>query len=515
MIETELKLQLPDGTGRGDIAAVLSRLQPGRRGRGSRQELRSTYFDTEECSLRDRGIALRVREAGPRNIQTLKAPSSGLPGLQTYREYEADLPNGYPSLAKLGNRVLANELRAAVWPRLKPMFRSEIDRRLWHIVVQGAQVEVVWDRGLIRAGDREEAVNELELELKSGRPESLFKIAEELLEVVPFRLGFLTKAARGYALASGASPQPAKATAITLNDNDTVATAFEKIVVNCLEQIHANERAILHGQSDEGIHQFRVGLRRLRAIVGTLRRFIDDGVHASWSVDLRWAQRACGPARDLDVLIANTLTNLERYSVGDTALRRFVGMAEEARQDARRQAIQALHNPRYAAMQLQIYRALGDGHWRRAEAAQVLDSPVRAFAVGQLQSRYKRTRRLGNRWAELEMVDLHRLRILGKKLRYVALAFGSLFEAKPTNRFLGRLSDIQDCLGVLNDGLVGRQLARDVAGTAVAPDVLEASELQRVLGMIEGWQSRAVHDRLGDLERVWTEFAEAKKFWRL
>lgn len=515
MIETELKLQLPDGTGRGHIAAVLSRLQPGRRGRGSRQKLRSTYFDTEDLSLKDRGIALRVREAGPRNIQTLKAPSAGKPGLQTYREYEADLPNGQPSLVKIGNRALASELRTAVWPRLKPLFFSEIDRSLWHIDTQGAQVEVAWDRGFIRAGDREEAVNELELELKSGPPDCLFKIAEELLDIMPFQLGHLTKAARGYALAAGTSPQPAKAPAISLHATDTVATAFEKMVVNCLDQIHANERAILHGQNDEAIHQFRVGLRRLRAIVGSLRQFIDDGVHATWSADLRWAQRACGPARDLDVLIAETLTNLLRHSTGDAALRRFVDMAEEARQEARRQAVQALHNPRYAAMQLQIYRALGDGHWRRADAAQVLDGPIRAFAESQLQSRYKRTRKLGDRWAELEVPDLHRLRILGKKLRYVALAYGSLFNPKPTNRFLSRLSDLQDCLGVLNDGVVGRQLARDVAGMASAPGVLEANELQRILGMIEGWQVHAVHDCLDQLERVWTEFVEAKKFWRM
>jgi inorganic triphosphatase YgiF len=515
MIETELKLQLPDGTGRAEIVELLSRLQPDGHRRGSRQKLGSTYFDTESFSLKDRGMALRVRETGRRSIQTLKAPAAGRPGLQTYREYEADLPNGQPSLALIGNRTLSTELRRTVWPQLKPLFRSEINRSLWHLEIEGAQVEMAWDRGFIRAGDQEEAVNEVELELKSGSPDLLFKAAEEMLEVVPFRLGHLTKAARGYALASGAKPQPARAAAITLLESDTVATAFEKTVINCLEQMHANERAILHDQNDEAIHQFRVALRRLRATVGSCRRLIDDGVHAMWSVDLRWAQRSCGPARDLDVLIDETLTHLLQHSVGDTELRRFLDMAEEAREDARKQAVQALHNPRYAAMQLQIYWALGDGHWRRLEMTAMLERPVRAFAESQLQSRYKQIRRLGDRWAELEVADLHRLRILGKKLRYVALAYSSLFKSKPTNRFLSRLSDLQDCLGILNDCVVGRQLARDIAGMASAPGALEANELQRILGMVEGWQVHAVHDRLGQLERVWTEFAQAKKFWRM
>jgi CHAD domain-containing protein len=175
----------------------------------------------------------------------------------------------------------------------------------------------------------------------------------------------------------------------------------------------------------------------------------------------------------------------------------------------------ALDNPRYAAMQLQFYRALGDETWRRVDAAEILNGPVRRFAEAQLRARYKRLRRLGDRWPELDVADLHRLRILGKKLRYIALAYGSLFKPKSTNRFVGRLGDLQDCLGVLNDGVVGGRLSREIAEAAVAQGMLRARDAPRVLGMIEGWQAHAIQDRLGQLDGVWTAFASAKKFWRL
>lgn len=513
-IETELKLQLPDEGHVQDPHAAIQRLQPGIRVRGAAQRLHSVYYDTPEHDLAKRGMALRVRDYGRRKVQTLKAPVRGKAGLQMFREFEAEVPTGEPSLSAIGSRTVMNELRREIWPHLLPLFQTEIERTVWRLPFRGSEIEVAWDRGRIRAGDREVPVHEYELELKSGDRNALFDAAEELLDVVPYRLGHATKAARGYALAAGIGAAPCKSAAPDLSAEDTVAVAFEKIVAGCLEQMQANERAILGGADIEAIHQFRVALRRLRAIVGVCRELIEDGTHAIWSIDLRWAQRACGPARDYDVLVSETLTRIQQHVPGDEGFRRFLEIAGDARSAARREAVRTLNNPRYAAMQLQIYRALGSGAWRRPSAAFVLDGPVRGFAEGLLQARYRRLRRLGDRWDELEASGLHRLRILGKKLRYVALAFCTLFKAKPANRFLARLSDIQDCLGVLNDGLVGRQLTAEIAELARAGDLLQAPELQRIRGMIDGWHAHAVHDRIGEFQKVWEEFAAAKRFWR-
>ncbi|MEZ5833254.1 MAG: CHAD domain-containing protein [Dongiaceae bacterium] len=513
-IETELKLQLPPTLHDVDSHELLTRLKPNLRSRGIKKILRNVYFDTAERDLAKRGIALRVREIGRKRFQTLKVPNGGELGLQTFRELEAELPGDRPSLAKVGDRALARELRAEIWPRLQPVFLTNFERTSWRLPYRASEIEVSLDRGSIHAGDREEPIHELEIELKGGDRVDLWGAAEELLDVVPFRLGHITKAARGYALADAATPMPQKAIPVKLSDNDTVATAFEKIVANCTAQMQANEAAMLATGAVEAIHQFRVALRRLRAIVGAYRELIDDTVHAAWSIDLRWAQRACGPARDLDVLVLETLSQMSSHLANDEPFQRFLQVANEERAAARREAILALHNPRYAAMQLQLFQGLHNGAWRHALAGPILDGPVTTFAERLLQTRYKRIMKLGERWSELPDAELHRLRIFGKKLRYVALAFSSLFKPKVTKRFQDRLSDLQDCLGAVNDGAVGRQLVRQLVERAGAEGSLELPDLQRIQGLVIGWQAYAVHSKVAQFQQVWSAFAETKRFWR-
>lgn len=517
--ETELKLQLPSSLVEFDAAELLHRLAPHGHGRGVTKKLRAVYFDTAERDLAKRGMALRIRQVGRKRIQTLKAPhtngaSNGTIGLQTFREFEAEVESAEPSLTKIADRALARELRREIWPRLQPVFQTDFDRTSWRVPFRGSDIEVSWDRGGIIAGDRREPIHELELELKGGGSKALFGAAEELLETVPFRLGHATKAARGYALADDAAPKPQKATPVDLDDGDTVATAFEKIAANCIAQMRANELAILADADPEAIHQFRVALRRLRAIVGACRELIDDSIHAIWSIDLRWAQRAFGPARDLDVLVAETLSPLGAHIPSDDAFRRFLSVAEVARAEARREAVLALHNPRYAAMQLQLFQGLADGAWRHVLGGQQLSLPVREFAERLIQARHKRVMRLGERWAELPDPELHRLRLFGKKLRYIAAAFAPLFKPKVTRRFLDNLSDLQDCLGAVNDAAVGRQLIRSLAERALAAGALDEAGSQRIQGMMLGWQAKEIALRMDEFGEVWKNFAEAKRFWR-
>jgi hypothetical protein len=76
------------------------------------------------------------------------------------------------------------------------------------------------------------------------------------------------------------------------------------------------------------------------------------------------------------------------------------------------------------------------------------------------------------------------------------------------------LSDLQDCLGAVNDGAVGRQRIRQLTERAGAEGALEINDLQRIQGLVIGWQTHAVHGRVGQFQEVWNAFAETKRFWR-
>ena len=62
------------------------------------RQLVTTYYDTDDHRLSRRGLALRVRQAGRKFVQTLKTASDGQ-GAETARgEWEVELPDGNPHL---------------------------------------------------------------------------------------------------------------------------------------------------------------------------------------------------------------------------------------------------------------------------------------------------------------------------------------------------------------------------------------------------------------------------------
>jgi len=483
-----------------------------------RKKLVSIYFDTPDKWLSEHGMALRIRRIGRKRIQTLKAPAPGPGGVQNFHEFETEIAQDRPLLSAITDGKLRRRLeRDKVWQRLRPVFETRFHRSAFNCERNGTTFEVAVDHGDIVALGRRAPIAEIELEVKSGEPGAIFDLAEslalELAEEHPIRLGSLTKAARGYALADGIEPKPHKATEIAFAPHVSTEEAFIAIVRNCLEQLRANEEAVLTTEDDEAIHQFRVALRRLRAIVGAYRDLIDDDVHAMMSIDLRWLQRQFGPARDLDVLIAETLKPIHERLRGQPAFDRLIAAAETARAEARHTAHLALENPRYLAMLLQLYRHLHTGAWRRASARARLGAKVGDFARPLLQMRHKRLMKLGQRADSLPEPELHRLRILAKKMRYGAEAFQCLYKTKAVKKYTTALAGIQDCLGSLNDAFVGRQLLSGIAQRLMVDHGMAAADANLLQGLVLGWQTAQITRDLEGFREIWRTFAKQKRFW--
>src|SRR3982751_4631417 len=67
----------------------------------------------------------------------------------------------------------------------------------------------------------------------------------------------------------------------------------------------------------------------------------------------------------------------------------------------------------------------------------------------------------GNRISDLEERQLHRLRIGIKKLRYAVGFLGPLYARKRVRKSASSLEKMQDCLGLIHDDIVSRQIASD------------------------------------------------------
>ncbi|WP_374383544.1 CHAD domain-containing protein [Dongia sp.] len=511
--EIELKLVLPEGVPAPKLTVLRALLEVGK---PSHHQFETTYFDTGDEWLKRHGMALRIRRAGGRRIQTLKAPGEKVDGLQSFLEFEAEIKGTRPLAEAIADAKLRKKLqKEGVFKKLRAVFTTHFERSAWMVMRGGSSVEVAFDRGEIAVRANKVPIAEIELELKSGEPADLFLLAERLADDIPARLGRSTKAARGYALAQGTRALPIRAEPLTLMRKGTAADAFAALARNCLEQLRANEAAIEESEDDEAIHQFRVAIRRFRAGIGAFRELIDDGAHAVMSIDLRWLQREFGPARDLDVLIADTLLPMQRRLQNQQSIGALVTLAETARAEARRRAHLALGNPRYTVMLLQIYRHLLTSSWRghTDEALAVIDQPVRDFADNWLARAHKRLVKLGGEHGQLSEPEMHRLRLLAKKMRYGAQAFQSLYPAKKAEKYLLHLGLIQDHLGSLNDAVVGRHLLVDLIDRLSRESGLSPADAAYLRGVVLGWQNARIARDLGGFEETWETFRAQKKFW--
>ena len=150
--------------------------------------------------------------------------------------------------------------------QLTPIFRTSVRRVTIPFHTRRSEIEIAIDRGRLIAGHRLSPISELELELKRGSSADLFRLAKTIAERSRAELYLLSKAERGYQLSRGKTGTVARATPIKLRKGMTVPHAFQIIARSAISHFSANAVAV-RDRDPEGIHQMRVGLRRLRAAI--------------------------------------------------------------------------------------------------------------------------------------------------------------------------------------------------------------------------------------------------------
>lgn len=168
-------------------------------------QLYNSYFDTEDQQLRQHGMGLRVRGENGQFEQTIKSGDGSVGGLHKRTEVNVSIPSSELQLDAFPREIWPDELSPdEVESRLGELFTTQFQRTCYMLTLEdNSQVELVCDSGEIATQRHHEKVSEIELELKQGDPKTLFQIANELLPILPFRLGYKSKAQRGYELWNG------------------------------------------------------------------------------------------------------------------------------------------------------------------------------------------------------------------------------------------------------------------------------------------------------------------------
>lgn len=482
--------------------------------RAKTKHLHSTYFDTDAQDLRRQGMALRVRSIGNRWVQTLKTPGNGETGLQHNREYEAELKSGEPDLSRIEDddlQILFAEQHLA--EKLKPVFTTEFDRRSVPLRLGDSEVELALDEGEIKAGEERMPICEAELELVSGPPARIYELALALNEQVPLRLELRTKSARGYGLAAALSPDPVKAKPLKLGSKMSVAEVLAVVTRNCLDQIRGNEAAVFASVDPEGVHQFRVGVRRLRSMVTTFRDFLTPKAHGYLREELSWLQGTMGPPRDWDVFIEETLLPLRARLTSQPGLGEVIESARALRYQAYQQAKTTLFDPRYTALMLRLELWLDTGSWLTGIDGSAPRERIERLSCMLLDSRARKLQKSGGQREKLSEPELHCVRIHAKKMRYLTEFFESLYGKKAVQRHTTALRTLQDTLGALNDSVVGDELLLQLEERLSRG--LEQPKLftREALATVRGWQAACIERELANFDDAWTHYEAIKRYW--
>nr|WP_295372007.1 CHAD domain-containing protein [uncultured Sphingosinicella sp.] len=465
----------------------------------------SIYYDTPDGALRNAGFSLRVRESKGRFLQTVKQQGADSAGMFDRPEWEEEVESAEPDLDRAARTPLKEHLGKRTRKRLKPLIRSEMERTTWNVSRDGAAIELVLDEGTVTGGKSSERIAEVELELKSGDARDLIEFARQLGQRAPLRLGVLTKAERGYALADGAVGRVVKAERIDLTPAMSAAEAFAAIAASCLRQFRLNETIVERTQDPSALHQARVAMRRLRSAFTFFRPIIGDQEFLTLREEVRWFTDQLGDARNLDVLLKR-IPGTQGADGTEKELRRTL---EAARERAYASVLETLASARLRRLMLDLVGWIGTGKWREAEMAQ---RPIGEFGRAQLDKRWRKVKKGGKHLAKLEIETLHRLRIEVKKLRY-AVEFLASLEAREdalTRRkaFSAALEDMQEHLGELNDIETARELLQSLlAGHPKADEMLRSAS--RFID-----KAAQKEDPVAGAEQAYGRLAEAGPFWR-
>jgi triphosphatase len=511
--EIEIKLQLPSVDAVGLAGLPLLRQAGG--SKQSEKQL-SVYFDTKRLKLKRHGLTLRVRHAGDRYIQTVKSEDGSL---FERGKWETEIENGRPDIKRADGSPLRRLGLKKLRKKLRPVFETRVQRTTYPLAQGDSDIALTIDRGEIGAGKKSMPLCEAELELKRGHRVRLFGLARKFAHATSAELAVKSKSQRGYELLAGDGAAAARGEAIELPGDMPANAAFQSIASACLRQIVANKSAILAGDP-QGIHQMRIGLRRLRAATSLFSDIVADAKTAPIKAELKWLTSELGSAREFDVFLSKVVAPLQKHHARLAGMRSLSRDLAERRDAAISRATEAVASKRFRDLTLDVAAWLETGGWREPRGKQLRErgeTPIEVVARAQLSRRWKKIRKRGRRLAELDPRARHKLRIQAKKLRYATEFYKSVFTGKKKEKrrdaFLAALKDMQDCFGELNDIVVHERLT---AGIAQTPADRSPRPARRAFaaGLLRGHEEARFRPVLAAAEHAFRAFEKLKPYWR-
>lgn len=294
-----------------------------------------------------------------------------------------------------------------------------------------------------------------------------------------------------------------------LRPDDPLTVAARKIVAQHTAQMRGNLQGALDDLDPEYLHDLRVAVRRLRSALRLLPDVMGRRRCGALRAELGWIGRILGAVRDLDVFILNLQAQTERLAEAGAITGLLVEEVRRQRAPARRALVAALGSRRFTSLVDRLDTLAASPAPRRSRGS--LAVPVIEAAPVLLQTAQKRVLKLGRTIGPgSPATDLHRLRILFKRLRYTCEFFREAFAdpasgADPLAEYIRAMVRFQDCLGEHQDAVVAMTRIQDLAKDLIRRGALSPDQWLDLGGLIQV-QREIAQDRRGRLRELWARF---------
>ena len=507
-IEAELKLRLADPTCLNNLlmAPWLNELstQP-----PYKQTLETTYYDTADQRLLKSRLSYRLRLADGKWTATVKADGTSDGGLHQRSEYNVPVASPLPSIEPFLTTDIGERLAEAVGNMsLEPIFSTRFDRHIMDIMTSdGSNIELALDDGDILAGNKQQKILELELELKAGKPQSLVWLGAALAEqfpLLPEQDSKLYRATLLAGLADGLAqdiplPSPLTKASTTL----PACQVLSQIMIHTIhETVRAQQAHLTNPEDIETLHEFRIILRKLNALLQFSEPLIPADSYADWQDKLsNWGSRL-GSIRDLDSFslawdqLTGYMTRVIPNYAGKPVL---AALLADKRTNAKTGFYTAVATGQLTPVLLGLWSFLQNWSDNNTSDNQMI---LKKFAYPRFGYWLAQLLQQGNTLDLSDLDAVHELRVNGRRLRNTLEVLAPALPDS-TQLLIKRLEQLQDLLGEIKDVTFTPSLLQELVKAS-------ASRLaHRDAGLITGWQLAKSAAAQAKWDKVWPKVNKA------
>jgi len=357
---------------------------------------------------------------------------------------------------------------------------------------------------LISTGSRETPLRpRLRLAVVRGYDEELDYVRDKLvheLRFIPADQLVVDEAVRAAGGIPGGTPSKIHVAMSREQRSDAAVCA---VLRRLLDVIEANLEGTIADIDAEFLHDFRVSVRRSRAVQRELRGVFAPHELGAFRTEFRWLQQVTGDSRDLDVYVLefDALRAIlpERMRPD---LDPLLAVLRGRRLTARREMVRELRSDRTARLLKEWAVLLEELVQRPTEDRPDAARPIGEVAGARILKVYNRMVKMGSAiGSSSPPEDYHELRKVGKELRYLLELFGApLFPEAVVKPMVRTLKSLQDVLGRHQDREVQvaalSSLRDEVSALPGGPAALMA---MGVLVMRLGEDEQAARDEFADV----------------